>query len=1074
MARQIYFKGEAGPANINLPQMPHVSSVPQYHSEVADIAKGIAELGGTLGKAYVKWDDKRQIGLIEDAYINARTEMARWEADYKRNNQGANALEAQAAYENQWNNIAANINNQYREHLSDGALHVLGRKLELGRLYSITDGAKYQEQQTTLWGKNQEDVRVAQIMADVGADPTNYARHQMNVEEAVRTWELSHPGQDSSAYRRKLESETLENVTSSLIAQGQFDEAERVLRTGFGGNGVRSGGGGSGSGQSDVYTQIAPSSTGGSERLSRVPSYTGRFRVLALHESGTQGSQHVSYGLPITDGVDVGKFSFITKGGGGGSVGDFIRWAGSQNALGKRLYDEMHQLVGGNWNNLDSRALWKSKAADVWRTIAKSDPKGFEDLEDTFQGRRINDVIRELKPEVQEAIKNDKTGALYEMAASTINQHKTAVGILNNNFDPDTETYIKKVYKDRSDPGRFAKTGDPTIGKKRMDREILDVLSIYRGGSTNANAASEKRGPMYLAYDNPTGLIEKGNIDLSNRPQVKNPDGSISTVRSMSFNFDGKEVLIPTVSDDGRLMSDDEAIDEYKKTGKHLGTFKTVKDADEYAQKLHEQQEQMYVRGRSSQGGQSTNQAGMPTGGQGQGAHGSISPLIAPGKALVLQGKIDAAKRQAATQAGFTSKAFDNHISFGIETGDFTKAQEDITALQKFGMHKEAQDLQNSLSLAKMSNAIMANVNDLPILEQRAAANKAFNALITPDNAKQAVSMRDHIKSTLQKKQDDFMRDPAAAVAQYIQSNNLTPAEYVERSLELQQKLGKGLSFQPQVLPKTEAENLKAQFDSLNTGEKRADFLYGIVNNYGKYANNVLAQMKMPSTVAVILPALSTLSKQEVGTCLTALVAKPSDFPKMETDERQEAQDLTSADNFPLYQAALQLSRQFPNNDAFRSFARGIHTMAYNYLRLKGGDLESLSKAYSISSDDNNCIILPSRSGYDAQDVNTALGYYRTEGYLKTALIEAGVLSNIKDEERLRKVNLEATIENAVFVTTSDGKGLYVLDSLTQTAVLDKHNQPVIIPIEKVLSVHGKKASKERMEETQQDDDTWE
>jgi hypothetical protein len=89
------------------------------------------------------------------------------------------------------------------------------------------------------------------------------------------------------------------------------------------------------------------------------------------------------------------------------------------------------------------------------------------------------------------------------------------------------------------------------------------------------------------------GLITAGNIDLANRPQVQTPQGT-ATVRSMSFNENGREVLIPTVHPSGYIMSPQQAIDYYRQTGQHLGIFDTPDNADRYAQQLHEAQARQF------------------------------------------------------------------------------------------------------------------------------------------------------------------------------------------------------------------------------------------------------------------------------------------------------------------------------------------------------------------------------------------------------------------------------------------------------------------------------------------------
>lgn len=107
------------------------------------------------------------------------------------------------------------------------------------------------------------------------------------------------------------------------------------------------------------------------------------------------------------------------------------------------------------------------------------------------------------------------------------------------------------------------------------------VLGYAEGGAANMSPNA--------------GFLAPGNIDLNSRPVVRNPDGSISTVRSMSAEFDGREHLIPTISDDGRVLSHDAAIDQYKNTGRHLGIFDNPGNATDYAESLHRDQERMYA-----------------------------------------------------------------------------------------------------------------------------------------------------------------------------------------------------------------------------------------------------------------------------------------------------------------------------------------------------------------------------------------------------------------------------------------------------------------------------------------------
>lgn len=94
------------------------------------------------------------------------------------------------------------------------------------------------------------------------------------------------------------------------------------------------------------------------------------------------------------------------------------------------------------------------------------------------------------------------------------------------------------------------------------------------------------------------GQYGAGNIDLYDRPQYRNANGSISTVDSTSYNIDGQEVLLPTVWNRNgtpyHSRNDEEILQHYRDTGEYLGKFSTVEEANDYAEKLHLEQQERY------------------------------------------------------------------------------------------------------------------------------------------------------------------------------------------------------------------------------------------------------------------------------------------------------------------------------------------------------------------------------------------------------------------------------------------------------------------------------------------------
>jgi hypothetical protein len=125
-----------------------------------------------------------------------------------------------------------------------------------------------------------------------------------------------------------------------------------------------------------------------------------------------------------------------------------------------------------------------------------------------------------------------------------------------------------------------------------MNEWIQQLVSSLGGDKPYGTKMRAELSPRF------EGMHMPGNIDLTNRPVVYNPEtGGHSTVWSMGIGLDdGKEALIPRVSNDGKILSEKEAIEQFKNSRQHLGIFHSKEAANDYAEYLHKEQAKLYGR----------------------------------------------------------------------------------------------------------------------------------------------------------------------------------------------------------------------------------------------------------------------------------------------------------------------------------------------------------------------------------------------------------------------------------------------------------------------------------------------
>ena len=129
--------------------------------------------------------------------------------------------------------------------------------------------------------------------------------------------------------------------------------------------------------------------------------------------------------------------------------------------------------------------------------------------------------------------------------------------------------------------------------------------SVWRQAESDTKAEAYKTVMLNPIFGRPTKVQDKsvmhylrskpaiirpeveGNIQLEHLPKVWKDNGEYEILKTITSEIDGKTVLLPTIIN-GKEVTNKKAIEHYKKTGEHLGVFKTREEADTYDEQMHQ------------------------------------------------------------------------------------------------------------------------------------------------------------------------------------------------------------------------------------------------------------------------------------------------------------------------------------------------------------------------------------------------------------------------------------------------------------------------------------------------------
>lgn len=416
-----------------------------------------------------------------------------------------------------------------------------------------------------------------------------------------------------------------------------------------------------------------------------------------------------------------------------------------------------------------------------------------------------------------------------------------------------------------------------------------------------------------------------------------------------------------------------------------------------------------------------------------------------------IESEADQAARQKLRD--LSSRSEDTLATIATNGQEGVDLEAELRAVGTEEAHRVADTYARKRKIALDAYQVLSGSSDRSFAERIEQADAAFAVKPGEVGAADKIQARAMAMQSLRDQTAAFLKDPSEYVASMVDHAAVpdeSPEARVDRSMEIQRKLGEGLrDFRPRAVSKAALDNMTQEWSRLDADGKLS-YLETVVDRYGKYAPQLLTDMKLGGSVQLAQVAMASdkTNRAMARALIEASSLKDDDIPgSPESKTRLRKEFMGELETSPAWSALTGTYKYQPQNSAQGKFLAELQA-AMTRTALMTGDArkaaELLDATYqSVSEADLAHVVFP-RGAMDPDDVESGLNQAREniEPFIRW---QADGMTKELFAERVRDVKTRG-----VWVNGSDPGTFVLLHPATGLAVTDREGKPYQVTLDQL------------------------